>query len=180
MLLDGGLIAVSETLQLPAQPAVGATFFVPLGGDGFTAPKFGYAIRNFSLTGDATGTFVEHTISFDERYCSLVSYVTLGIQQATSADADFQFTINSDRSAQLNDSGTQTAVVSGVSGVEIGRTWNPPAYIYPGAGDNGRIRSHVLNVDTDVVTLSAFVYCFDVRVRETTPMGPLLWARGST
>ncbi len=159
---------------------MGATFFVPLGGDGFTAPKFGYAIRNFALTGDASGTFTQHTISFDERFCSLVSYVTLGIQQVASADADFQLTINSDRSAQLNESGVQTAVASGVSGVEIGRTWNPPAYIYPGAGDNGRIRSQVLNVLNDVVTLSAFIYLFDVRVRETTPMGPLLWARGST
>lgn len=153
---------------------------VPLGGDGFTAPKFAYAVRDFLLTGDATGTFVQHTINMDERYCALVSYVTHTIAQATSADAEFQTSITSARSAQLRDSGIQVAVNSSVSALEIAHTWNPPALILPGAGDGARIRIQVLNVDTDVVRLSALIYCFDVRVRETTPMGPLLWARGST
>jgi len=153
---------------------------VPLGGDGFTAPKFAYAIRNFLQTGDATGTFVQFRINMDERWCSLVAFAEFTIAQATSADAEFQFSISSDKSAELIDSGLQVAVNSSVSGLEIGHTWAPPPLVLPGAGDNARIGLQVLNVDTDVVRLSAYVYCFDVRVRETTPMGPLLWARGST
>ncbi len=178
--MEGRPTSVTETVTLPAQPTTGSTTFVPLGGDGFIAPKFAYAVRNFLLTGDATGTFVQQTIEMDERWCALVAFVEFTIQQATSADAEFQLSVSSDKSAELIDSGLQVAVNSSVSSLEVGHLWNPPPLVLPGAGDNARIRLQTLNVDGDIVRLSAYIYLFDVRVRETTPMGPLLWARGST
>lgn len=180
MLLEGRPTSVVEEITLPGQPVSGQVTFVPLGGDGFVAPKFAYAIKDFLLTGDATGTFVQHTVLMDERWCALIAYVSFNISQATSADADFQITISSGRSASIQASGSAHAVDSSVSTLEVRHTFQPTPLVLPGAGDTARLRMQVLNVDTDVVRLSAYIYLFDVRVRETTPMGPLLWARGST
>ncbi len=178
--MEGSATSVVEDITLPGEPADGSVAFVPLGGDGFTAPKFAYAVKDFRLTGDASGTFIQHDVFMDERWCALVSYVSFTIAQGTSADADFRMSIGSLRSAELQDSGVVIAIASLVDSIEVSHTWNPPALILPGAGDAARIRLQTLNVLNDVVALSALVYLFDVRVRETTPMGPLLWARGST
>jgi len=152
---------------------------VPLGGDGFVAPKFAYAIRDFALTGDASGTFIQHTILMNENWCSLVAYVTFNVSQVVTADADYIIDIGSGHSAQMRDQGVQVSVSNTLSTVEIGHTWMPPPVILPGAGDSSRIRVQLLNNLNDIVRVSAFVYLFDIRVRETTPIGPLLWARGS-
>jgi len=116
----------------------------------------------------------------DERFCSLIAYVTFNISQVANADADFIIDIGSDRSAQIREQDVQVAVSNTVSTVEVGHTFSPPPVVLPGAGDNARLRVQVLNNLNDIVRVSAYIYCFDVRVRETTPMGPLLWARGAT
>jgi len=51
--------------------------------------------------------------------------------------------------------------------------------ILPGS-ENTALTVFAANVDGDEYFLDAFIFLFDIRARELTPMGPLLWARGST
>ncbi len=175
-------MSVSESVTLPAQPTTGSVSRVPLGGDGYTAPSAAYAIRGHAVTGDAGGGTATLTINCDDRFCSLVAWVSAGVNQGTSADAEFRRIITSAQGLgipQLAENGLATAVVAAF-GVEVQSLWNPPPVILPGGPDVGRLSYAFTNVLNDVYTLQAYIYLFNIRVRETTPMGPLLWARGST
>lgn len=132
-------------------------------------------------TGDVSGGAVSLTVTMDPRYSSLVSLVTWQIAQGTAADADFRVLLRGNTSPTLLDLGTQPSTASTVSAFEVGRTWNPSAMILPGGNsENAQIQAHFTNVDDDEYFLDALIFAFDIRVRELTPMGPLLWARGAT
>jgi len=55
-----------------------------------------------------------------------------------------------------------------------------PPIILPGGPEVPTIRARALNVNGDFVFLEAQIFLFNIRVRELTPMGPLVFARGST
>lgn len=157
-------------------------FRIPLGGDGFTAPIAAYAISNHAVTGDSGGGTATLRINMDPRYCALVSWMSSSVNQGTSADADFRRLLSSNAGQGiplLAENGVATAVAAAF-GLEVQSLWNPPAAILPGSGDFGIATYSWVNVENDVYALNAYIYLFDIRVRETTPMGPLLWARGST
>ncbi len=118
----------------------------------------------------------------DPRYCSLVQYATGLNTQVASADADVRFTLSAGlgRLPQVVLQELVVATSATVSTITIGRTWNPVPVILPGGGVSPSLTLRMLNILNDVVDLSAMIYLFDIRVRETTPMGPLLWARGAT
>ncbi len=177
--MEGCATAVTETLVLPAQPVSGSVQRIPLGGDGFYAPQFAYQIKTFSLTGDATGTSLTHVVKMDERYCALIAYVTVRINQATAAAADVMFQVGGAGVPDFAEQGPVTEISATVNSGTIRKTWVPPPIILPYGGEP-TLTMKVLNVDTDVVQLHAQIYAFDARVRELTPMGPLLWARGSS
>jgi len=180
--MEGCATSVNEAVILPAQPTAGAVEYVPLGGDGFTAPRFAYSIVDMQVTGDATAGHAGLTVTMDSRFCSLVSYVTIENQQATSADAEVRAFIAASGVPGQVFQALIVATSATIAARTIGVTWNPTPFILPGSvpPNRPRIVSRMLNVDTDEYFLNAFVFCFDIRVRETTPMGPLLWARGST
>ncbi len=176
-------MAVASTFEPPAQPTTGALTYVPLGGDGYSAPLAAYSIQNHAVTGDATGGAASLTVDMDPRFCSLVSFVSFSILQATSADAEYSLKIGSSTGTQIPSilhSDLQVAVSSTVSSKEINKTFNLIPMMMPGAGQAGQINLLVKNVDTDIVRLSALIYLFNIRVRELTAMGPLLWSRGAT
>jgi hypothetical protein len=177
-------VAVSSTVVLPAQPTDGVVTYVPLGGDGLTAPQGAYAVVNFELTGASGGGASTLIVQMDPRYCSLVAFASFRILQTTSADADFRLTVGSQTGGrqipQLLESGPVVAISSVVSNSEINKTLKLQPLILPGAGNVGQLRLDTLNVENDVTMLSALIYLFDIRVRELTPMGPLLFARGAT
>jgi len=180
--VEGDPISVTADLVLPAQPTSGTTTYIPLGGDGFTSPIAAYAVNAFALTGDASSGTATQTVTLDDRYCGLVSFVSFNIAQGTPADADFRAFINSSTGfsiPQIMDAGVVTAIAAAF-GLEINHTWNCPPVMLAGGTDVGRITLAVENVLSDVMKLFTLIYIFDIRVRETTPMGPLLWARGAT
>ena len=177
-------MAVAIVVTLPSQPSDGSVTFVPLGGDGFSAPTSAYALQNLKVTGDATGGAASLTANLDNRFCSLVSFVSFRITQTTSADADFRLAITSAaggvQTPQILESGPVTAISATVSTATINKTLQLQPMMLPGAGNSGAIDVDFLNVDTDIYRISALIYNFNIRVRELTPMGPLLWARGAT
>lgn len=177
--MEGGLISVAETLVLPNQPTDGTLRYVPLGGDGFVSPFAAQALRGFELTGDASSGNIEFNVTLDPRFVNLVSLLTISIKQATSADAEFAMDLASDEVVALR-SGLIVAVSSLVTLSEVRFTWVPPATLLPGGDKNSRLRCQVLNVNGDVASFDLWTYLFNIRVRETTPIAPLLWAQGSS
>lgn len=172
-------MTISETVQLPDQPTKGAVEFIPLGGDGFSAPKFAYTVLTAELTGDSSGGTMSMRIEMDPRWSAVVGYVTGQIVQQTPADAEHLFTITGDRVPTLLHQGDITNTVLSTS--EIGFTWRPEPLVLPGGTTAvpPALQVRFLNVDGDLVRMSALIFCYDIRVRELTPMGPILWARGT-
>ncbi len=182
--MEGDPISVNESIILPAQPAGGVVNYVPLGGDGFTSPFAAYTVNNMNDTGDATGGSAVLKVTMDPRFCALIQYVTWNIGQATPAAAEFRLRIVSSLNAVplLVSQGTAANISLNVSsGNEVGETWTPTPIILPGSGGVAPfLEARFANVDTDVYKLFMNIFLFNIRVRELTPMGPLLWARGST
>ena len=172
-------MAITETLVLPAQPASGTVTYVPMGGDGFSAPFAAYVINSFRQTGDAGGGSLAANVTMDQRYTSLASYVTTIVQQAIDADIDIRYRLaGAAGGGQAH--GELLEFTSGtISAATINNTWVPEPEILPGGG-GASISQTIVNLLNDVFDLSALIYLFDIRARELTPMGPLLWARGAT
>ena len=179
---------VLEELQLPNSPALGTVTYLPLGGDGFTAPFAAWSVANFETAHTATGR-VEQAILMDPRYCSLIAWCTTSVAQAITADQDVRITIPSPTSRvypEQNFQGNVESVVSVLGGRDVEVQWQPTPFILPGglrsttSADVPRITARWPNVVNDSSFMDLLVYLFDIRVREVTPMGPLLWARGST
>lgn len=176
-------MSVLESFTLPSQPSSGTVTYTPLGGDGFHAPFAAYVINSAAVTGDATGGNARVACKMDDRYCSMIGYLVGSIAQSTPADALYRFTIAASGAVP----GVPTAVASGtathtgstISSTSIDVTWVPPAAILPGGPSLPQVIVAFANADADVFRLSMLVYLFDIRVRELTPMGPLLFARGA-
>jgi len=180
--VEGDPIAVSVAVTLPAQPAVGRVTYIPLGGDGKMSPIAAYSVVGVGVTGAAGGGSALMTVTMDDRYSSLIQYVSWSNDQVARADADFRTRIATPirLTPILSDSGLQTSISSSIASATVSRTWAPPPVILGGGSSPGFLEHAMLNVADDEYLLNAMVFLFDIRVRELTPMGPLLWARGST
>lgn len=181
--MEGRTTAVSTSLVLPAQPTTGDVRYIPLGGNGYTAPFAAYNIIGMSLTGAVGGGAANLAVTLDDRYCSLVSYVSIGDAQATPGDADVSIFLSANSLGMPPQAFAEPVVALSATmaqgGGTIRRTWSPVPVILAGGDKTGLITFRMLNVDADVYTLSALIYLFNIRVREMTPMGPLLWSRGA-
>lgn len=132
------------------------------------------------VSGDVSGGFAELRVTLDNRFCGLVSYITGQIAQATSADAEMLLEVLGNTIATVVDAGLVVAISSLISGSEVARTFAPTPLILPGGPQVPNVRARMLNVDGDLFFLETLIYLFDIRVRELTPMGGLLFARGAT
>ncbi len=166
-----------STVRLPEQPTTGTVRYIPLGGDGFVAPFAAYAINSHQVTGDATGTTATLRVLMDPRFCSLTAFSTLQIQQATPGDVACRMDLSGAGYPGQPVSVVMTSIGL-VSVVNVSNTYKPVPVVMPGGGEDVALGAVALNVDTDIYTVNALIYLFDISVREKTPMGPLLWARG--
>lgn len=163
----------SDIFELPGQPTTGSSKFVPLGGDGFYSPSYAYHV-SMSIAGSAGGGFARCGINADPRFTSIVSHVTFLIEQATAGDADFQYSIGD----MVAEAGVLTATSLTISSFGISKVFRPPPVLW--AGGEGDMAVKYLNVDANTFYLQALIYLFDIRARETTALGPLLWSKGSS
>jgi len=134
------------------------------------------------LVGDATGTTTTMVATMDPRFCSLISYVTFEVEQITKADKSVSISIQDSamRTPPQFESEIIVATTAAIGPPEVAKTWIPVPIVLGGGSVVPTIEVRCTNVDLDKHFLSVLVYIFDIRVREMTPMGPLLWARGST
>lgn len=177
-------MAVTEAFTLPAPPTTGSVEYLPLGGDGFSAPFAAYNVINAQVSGDASAGRASITCNMDSRYCALVAYASVAIEQGTSADADVKVFLAGESFAEQTFQAPVESISATIASRTVTKTWNPTPFVLPGArlqdATQPRLDFRALNVDGDEFFLSALIYLFNVRVRELTPMGPLLWARGAT
>ncbi len=76
-------MAVTISVNLPDNPGTGALRFIPLGGNGYTAPFAMWQLRAFAATGDATAGALSLTVRMDPRYCSMVGYASMNFPGTT-------------------------------------------------------------------------------------------------
>lgn len=166
---------------MPAQPTSGGTLdYIPLGGDGFSAPQAAYGLKTFASAGDASGGSLVMTATLDNRYCSLVAFATVQITQGTAADADVRVLLRGDTIPSVLLQETLDSVALTASAFQVARSFSFAPLIIPGSAENGQLQVSFTNVDGDLYFVDSMIYLFNIRVRELTPMGPLLWARGAT
>jgi len=158
-------VSVSTAIVLPNAAAT----FVPLAGDGLSAP---FAMYNSVQTviGDGSGGIASLICTLDTRYCSMVQYVAWTIAQATSANINYGVSI----SAASNGSSTRIgkggiAVSIQQLSQEVEGYWSPPATILgPSDGSNPAIGLNFTNVDTDTYVMSTQILLWDINVRNLT------------
>jgi len=158
-------MAVSSIVTLPAQPTVGASIWIPLGGDGVYAPIGYFDVLN-QVVGDASGGNATLQINFDRRYTNLLSFVNVGVQADTAA-GDFQIAMEEIDGAALGlaVNGTLPGVAETFVTVNSAYMWYPPPVFYPGAGQVRAVFPNVDATETYQATVQVFAYNRDVRSR---------------
>jgi len=159
-------MTVSDVFRLPAQPGTGTSRFVPLGGNGFNAPKSMWEVAA-SLAGDVSGGLNQITVNFDTRFRSIV---TLSNIVVTGAAAGIEVT------HQMRDSENSgpfarafsNAIPIGLNSLSLS-VWNPPPIMTMDSFD-----AITANVDGDSMILNLWMYNFDIRVLERAPMWQIL------
>jgi len=172
-------MAVDNSFTLPDQPLVsvfGTSTYVALGGDGLSSPRGAYSIRSARITGDASGGLAAINVTMDNRFTSLIQYVTGQVDEVAAA-TDFKWVITSDSQASAIDIGSDVNRDTDFF-ANAGHTWMPPAILLPG-NENSRLIMEWPNVLNDTFFLDTLIFLFDIDVRQKAPIAPLLWARGA-
>ncbi len=147
-------MSVTETITLPAQPTVGNTTFLPLGGNGFTSPHSMYTVA-MAIDGDASGGIIQAKVNLDPRYAALISVMQGQSDSAVQAD-DYRFAIEAKGGVFfLSNVGTMK-----YSAWEAYNriTWNPSGLMDPDSAS-----FQCVNVDaTETYSFSFIVYNFDI------------------
>lgn len=158
-------MAVSLAVTLPDQPVGGGLEFIPLGGDGFSAPQSAYVV-NMDIAGDVSGGLSTLTINFDPQFVGLVSYMQTTVS-GVAADTISRRQINLSTGESINDN---RALILGEA-TQANMNWLPPGVL---AYDNGTFTptmiSRVANVDGDSHFLVTRIYNFNKRAREISPL----------
>jgi len=170
-------MSVIETVALPAQPDAGVTNREALGGNGFNAPIGAYFLRNMQAVGDATAGVLRISVTMDPDYCAMVGYATMALAQATPATISVLWTLLGERTPSQSRSNSLAPSSVNISAASINDLWLPPAFVMSGTTGN-TLSVAMLNVDTDVLTVSMCIYLFDIRAREAGNYPLLVGARG--
>lgn len=166
-------MSVTNTLVMPS---AGATF-VPLGGDGLSAPHAMYLVDQ-TLAGAAGGGSATHTFTMDSRYCSMLQWVHMAVGGSNS-DQQYRIMMSSNpagTSPRVGVTGTLVGVVSAISTEGASGFWSPPSTVMPPSAE---LNVTFVNVDGDTFRVSCEILLWDIRVRELAPWPYLMNASGS-
>ncbi len=101
-------MAVTETVDFPAQPTDGFYRLTMLGGKGVASPRF-EAVARVSVAGDASGGAVAIQMNLDNTYAWLVNSIQVRIEGET-ADVDSLIRLSAGGPAGAGDSDIQQVV----------------------------------------------------------------------
>lgn len=154
---------------MPAQPTVGNTELLPLGGAGLTAPHGCYVVRN-SVVGDASGGNATLTILFDPRYTNLLAWVNIRVSVDAGAGdfAIFYQPSAAEEGVVVVGTIPQIGLITTVNSAFL---WYPPPMYHRGRGLLQVLFPNV--AATETYTLSCQIYTFAIDVTQRTGL-PLL------
>jgi len=156
-------MAQAETLTLPAQPAAGSNEYIPLGGDGWTAPQSAFMV-DMQITGDASGGNSVLTIERDNRFEQIVSF--LSIESVHTLALQFALGIRRIPGITIHHVGV-APITTAVSLTSV--LWAPPAFIDPTGWE-----AVFPNIDTIVSRFRCLVYNFNIQASHKIPLNILL------
>ncbi len=163
-------MSVASTVTLPAQPVLGNTELLPLGGAGVSAPHGCYVVRN-SIVGDASGGIATLTINMDPRYTNLTAWVNARVS-VDAAAGDFAIFLQPNATKEgVQIVGTIPQIATTSAGVNAAFLWYPPPLYYRGGGFLQCVFPNVGAGET--YTLSAQFYTFVIDVTQRSPL-PIL------
>lgn len=164
-------MSVSVDIALPDdQPSSGSYTYVPLGGNGFTAPHACYLLQSISVAGDASGGTAQVGVTLDPRYQGLISVVQAD-QVGTTADVDVRYTIQAeDPSGNIYSQISVAGTLKHLSFENNARgAWSPPSVF-----NASKVLFKAANVNGDTYAMSGIIYLFNKRASELTPLSVLL------
>ncbi len=165
------VVAISETVLMPGQPATGQVKYVPLGGNGYDAPHSAYSCF-ISHAMDASGGNSSINLQFDPRFTQMISYMRAEVV-GVAADTAQRMFIRIDGDEIISDT---TFGTYWVGTALSSRLWKPPGVVGTSTQqDTAYMTSQMVNVDGDTHNFTCRVYNFDKRARELTPL-PVLMA----
>lgn len=178
-------MTAAAVFELPNQPSssapdamTGAVTYVPLGGDGKTAPIGAYSLRSLNLPGDGVGA-ASIAVAMDPRYASLIVFMHGAIEDATpGTDEWIKLTVESDTTAAMVTQEDVPAAPTNLGARDFSKMFTPPPIILPGGGDGSIIRAQFEDASDRSFVLEAYILLWDIRVRELTPMSLLVAASG--
>lgn len=161
-------MAVTSDFTLPAQPPAGTAIWHPLGGDGWIAPKAAFSV-NQTLAMDASGGTATMTCRFDERFQNICVYVqTLTSALLAAVETEFSL-VQRPTPPGLRARGFGTGLFMDTLGDDSLFTWSPPVLL-----NQDRVEAVLVNTTGGTTALFAFIYMFNIRVYEETPLNVLL------
>ncbi len=137
-----------------------------------------YTVRNFASTGDATGGVHSHSIIFDPNYCALLNYAQVNVT-GPAADIDVVWLLSGPAVPAQTRAGARERTGSAIGVVTVRDLWLPPAFICPGEDAQVPTLSvSLVNADTEILSMNAVIFLFDIRARESARYSDLVAARG--
>lgn len=168
-------MAVLKQYIFPDTPASGDTIeLVPLAGNGYTSPHSYYAY-DLQAEGASGGGSLIIQLGFDERYTSVVPYVT-GRTNDIGADVFAQFTLASTNVDRVSDDFTLAFTNALISS---DRVWEPPPIVIPGRPREATLtvpwlRFLTTNVDTEDYQMFGRIYNFKIDALKLIPLPIIL------
>lgn len=153
-------MSILQQVNLPAQPGAGDVTFVPLGGNGYTAPESMY-YWSITQTGDVSGGTATIDVGRDERFEQLIDFLEV---QNIGGAVVFRMDIFRNTESRAIVVGTTTADAT----ISVA-LWSPPAIIDP-----FEWRMVIPNVDGIVSRFKGVCYNFNIRASELIPLPQLL------
>jgi len=175
-------MSVTATVTFPSQPASGTLKYVPLGGNGYTDPFAMYQLKDFSVTGDATGGTASLHVIMDNRYCCMLAYASMTSAATGTDPMSIRWVWGSDTGGESPQAFRfQEAPVSPLGfGSRVSDTWVPQAFMQGSDPVALRLSVASVNEDTDAVVMHAVIYLYNINARNRVPMSQLVKAQGSS
>lgn len=167
-------MSITVDQSLPDAPVAGNLIYVPLGGDGLSAPHAAWQVNTHAIADDSGGVLTINC-TMDDRFVSLVPWVLMEATQTTPADVEALLNIG--HLAQRFDLLSIADATAG--GANHATVFKPPPLLLPG-GTSQVLKFRTANVDNTTWKLKSYILLFRIDVREKYPLGPLLFASGST
>ncbi len=161
-------MSVSETVNLTGQPAEeGQIRIVPLGGNGIQAPKSMYEVQ-ITLSMDASGGECAITFTRDSRWQSICTLFN-GTVEGAAAGVEIMFEAqDAENSGPVARGFANATPIASVVSLNVA-VWNPPPIM---TMTRWTVRSP--NVNGDKLIVNAWLYNFNRRILELSPMWQIL------